>query len=185
MVFAIAVLGIFFYQDSQDRVIAARQVSHAHRVICKTEAISSAFKNAQLRAIQLADLKDAARTTDYQIAMRGLYLRMAELRNLITRNGKGVSIDSFQGEMQRYIQVSDSLKAYIDISPDAGKALKAMQHGTMARKIELMIEDIKEAEVNVLVERNLALQKRVDAFMRTFTMLTITILSITRTNIII
>ena len=77
VVIAIAVLGIFFYQDSQDRVIAAGQVSHGHQVIRKTEEISSAFKNVQLQATQLADLNDTTLATNYCIATKTLHSKIA------------------------------------------------------------------------------------------------------------
>jgi signal transduction histidine kinase len=175
LVVAIAVLGVSFYQDSQDRVIAAGRVSHGYEAIDKTEEIYSAFKDAQLEAGLLADLNDTASTEDYRPATLTLYSRIEELRDLITHNDLTLRIDSLEALIRQFTPATGSLKVYVDTSSEAAKSLKTTPHNASAKEIEAKIRDLKDIEGTMLAQRKLALQEKVSAFMRTLGMLIVTI----------
>ncbi len=174
LVVAVAVLGVFFYQDSQDRAIVAAQVSRGYQAIAKTEEIYSAFKNMQLQAGGMADQNDLSLSADDGKATQILYVRLAELRDLITNNDLRREIDSLEALIQQYTQGVDSLK-FFAAGSEAGRTFMVTRHIGVARRIEVKVRDLKAAEAARLAYFTLALDERVASFMRTLLVLMIVI----------
>lgn len=175
LVVAIAVLGIFFYHDSQDRALAAARLTHAYAVIGKTEEIYSAFKNVQLQAFRQAGQNANALAADYRAATGSLYVRIGELRELVTHNDLQLKIDSLEGLIWQFTQVTDSLGVYRDTSSGVRKTLNSADQNALAGYIESNITKLKDAEEAMRSQYQLALQEKVIAFMKTLSLLTMAI----------
>lgn len=174
LVIAIGVLGICFYQDSQDRVIAAGEVSKAHETIVKTEEVHAAFMHLQLQAARLTDVNDITAPADCRAATETLYARTEELRELAAHRELQGGVDSLDALIRQFTRVSDSISQYVSHSGEVGE-FKTERDAIQAKDIEVRIRDLKGAESAVLAQRKLALQERVAAFTKAFGMLTIAI----------
>ncbi len=175
LVVATAVLGIFFYQDSQERALAAGRLTHVHGIIAKTEEICSAFKDVQLQTVRPADQDFIAFTADYRAAIGALYGRIGELRQLVKHDALRLGIDTLEGLVWRFTRVTDSLAAYQDTSGDTGRPLLAGIHHALTRDIEANVRKLKDTEGTMREQFQLALQERIAVFMKTFSMLMATI----------
>lgn len=175
LVIAIAILAVFSYQDSENRVIAAGRVMNSHQVIAKTEEIYSAYRDMQLQASANVSLSDTSRAADYRAAKEKLQSSVDALWDLTADDHEERRIDSLDAAIRQFSHATDSLSVNIAGRRDAAKVFMTVTHWNLANRIELIIKSLKHAEEIILARRKVAWEESGVVFERTFILLIIAI----------
>lgn len=173
LIVTIAVLAVVSYQSNEESRDAAVRVDYTRQIIGKADDVLSAYQAARLSINKVIICKDLDLQVSYSESMNAVFAALRELRDLTVDDvQQQMIIDSLEHGLQKFETISDSLLRLVqtDRSDDQ---VAAVFSGSMELRDEQVkrISRIKASEEVLLTNRQLANQKSVEAFERTFILL--------------
>lgn len=170
LVAAITVLGIVSYQNSRLSEETAQLVKNTHDVLETTDEISSLYKDIQLESNAFFISQDPANLRSYRTATKVIFPLILTLKKLTSDNrSQQRKVDALQVVVQDLATFADSAwnTKYTDRS--AAQIIDCINTNNRFRqKIREVITQIKTEEKRLLVNREEANRRSVNAFNKTF-----------------
>jgi PAS domain S-box-containing protein len=165
MVAAIAILGVYTYQNNNTLIETSMMVSHTHEVMDQSETIASLYKDLQLESNAFLISRDSARIVAYNTAKESISPAVEKLRRLTRDDSIQQSrIDSLEIQLLQLIKFSDA--AFEPV----GQSLESRigRNIDFRNNIRAWLDEIRNEELVLLSPRESANEESIRAFRNTF-----------------